>query len=221
MVLDQIAYWEGMNPDFLSQVEFILIDDCSEQVAELPATTLNLRVFRILTNIPWNQSGSRNLGMFLAKAEWALFTDIDQKLHDEPMSKVLTVLNRLNRKRMFHFKIKELINILTQQKLLYAPSTFLVHLPTFKIEGRWDEDFAGHYGYEDLYAHKVWQNHGSDRSLFDDAIYFEDMGFGTSNLNRDNTRNDLLSQEKMQAGIKNSPNILRFEWEQVAIPAHN
>jgi hypothetical protein len=47
--------------------------------------------------------------------------------------------------------------------------------------------------------------------------FFEDMAFGTSNLNRDLSRNLALAQQKMLAGTKNSPGILRFEWEPVNV----
>ena len=218
MVLDQIAYWAGMHPDFLSQVEFILIDDCSQQAVQLPATALDLKVFRIITDIPWNQSGARNLGAHVASGEWALFADIDQKFYETPLRQVLANLDRLDISTMYHLQIKELINILTQNRLLFAPSTFLVHLSSYKIHGMYDEDFAGHYGYEDLYAHQVWEHHGGKRVLIGDTVYFEDMDFGTTSLDRDNKRNDMLSREKMHAGFKNAPGILRFEWEQLAVP---
>jgi hypothetical protein len=43
------------------------------------------------------------------------------------------------------------------------------------------------------------------------------MGFGTTSLNRDLGRNLALAQQKMAAGTKNSPGILRFDWEQIDI----
>ena len=83
--------------------------------------------------------------------------------------------------------------------------------------GMYDEDFAGYYGYEDLYMPLVWARHGGKRVLFNDPVFFEDMGFGTTSLNRDLSRNLALAQQKMAAGTKNSPGILRFEWEQIDI----
>jgi hypothetical protein len=219
MVQDQIAYWESLPDAFLSQVEFVLIDDCSEQRPALAATRLDLRVFRVITDVPWNQSGARNLAAYVARGEWAMFADIDQKFDAAPLQQVIASLGQLDKQTMYHLQIKELVNILTKNRLLFAPSTFLVHLPTYRVRGMYDEDFAGHYGYEDLYAHQVWEHSGGKRVLLGDAIYFEDLGFGTTTLDRDNQRNDLLSRQKMATGVKNSPGILRFEWEQLALPA--
>lgn len=92
------------------------------------------------------------------------------------------------------------------------PNTFFVNLAKFKQFGMYDEDFSGHYGYEDLYMPQVWEKNGGKRSLFNGADYFKDLGFGTRNLDRDLTRNLALAQFKLATGSKNSTSILRFEW---------
>lgn len=218
MVQNQITYWESLPESFLSQVEFVLVDDCSEQTPVISITKLDLKVFRVITDVPWNQAGARNLGAFNATGEWAMYFDIDQKFYAEPMASVLANLDRLDRRNMYYFRIKELIDITVNKPLEFHPNTFLVNLAMFKQRGMYDEDFAGHYGYEDLYMPQVWEKHGGKRVLFNDAVFFEDMGFGTPNLSRDLSRNSALAQQKMLAGTKNSPGILRFEWAPIDIP---
>ena len=216
MVRDMIAYWEQLPDIFLSQVEFILVDDCSEQCPVLPTSTkINIKVYRVTTNLPWNQAGARNLGAFNATGEWALYFDIDQTFYAEPMLGVLANLDRLDPMVLYYFQIKELIDITNNTPLQFAPCTFLVNLAKFKQHGMYDEDFVGHYGYEDLYMPKVWEANGGKRVLFNDSIYFEDMGFGTTNLDRDLSHNLRLAQEKMARGPKNSTGMIRFEWKQV------
>ena len=217
MVEQQIAYWESLPDSFLSQVEFVLVDDCSEQTPVIPVTKLDLKLFRVITDVPWNQAGARNLGAFNATGEWALYFDMDQKFYVEPMLSVLANLDRLDKKTLYYFHIKELIDVTSNTPLQYAPCTFLVNLAMFKQYGMYDEDFAGHYGYEDLYMPQVWERHGGKRVLFNDAIFFEDMGFGTTNLDRDLSHNKALGIHKMATGVKNSTGILRFEWEKVDI----
>lgn len=217
MVLDQITYWESLPDSFLSQVEFVLVDDCSAQIPEIETTKLNLKVFRVITDLPWNQAGARNLGAFNASGQWALYFDIDQKFYFEPMLSILSNLDSLDTMTMYYMRIKELIDITVNQSLLNHPNTFLVNLEKFKIHAMYDEDFVGHYGYEDLYMPKVWEKNGGKRVLFNNTDFFEDMGFGTTNLNRDLSRNLALAQQKMAAGTKNSPGILRFEWKSLAI----
>lgn len=217
MVQNQIAYWESLPDSFLTEVEFVLVDDCSEQAPDIPVTTLNLKVFRIITDLPWNQAGARNLGAFNATGEWALYFDIDQKFYVEPMVGVLANLDRMDKMSMYYLRIKELIDITVNKPLLFHPNTFLVNLAKFKQYGMYDEDFVGHYGYEDLYMPQVWEKHSGKRILFNDTDFFEDIGFGTTNLDRDLSRNLALAQQKMMNGTKNSLGILRFEWEAIDI----
>lgn len=217
MVQDQIAYWETLPDSFLSQVEFILVDDCSEKTPAIRPTKLNLRVYRVITDLPWNQAGARNLGAFNATGEWALYFDIDQRFFADPMAAVIANLDRLDTMGMYYLKIKELIDITVNKPLDFHPNTFLVNLAKFKQHAMYDEDFVGHYGYEDLYMPQVWEKQGGKRVLFNDAIFFEDMDFGTTNLNRDLSRNLALAQKKMAEGYKRPVGILRFEWEQIDI----
>ena len=103
------------------------------------------------------------------------------------------------------------------QKLSCHPNTYLVNLKQFKVHGMFDEDFAGHYGYEDLFMPRVWEKHGGKLVMLNDLNYFDDLGFRTTNLNRDLSRNKLLAEQKLEAGTKNSSGMLRFDWERVEI----
>jgi hypothetical protein len=219
MVERQVAYWETLSDAFLERVEFVLIDDCSEQRPQLAPRRIDLKLFRITTDIPWNQAGARNLGSFVATGTHGLFMDIDQHFFEPPMLQLLDALPQLAPTLMLHLRIKELVNIQSGKSLLCAPSTFVVHLPTYRVRGRYDEDFAGHYGFEDLYAHAVWEANGGHRAVARDAVFLEDLGFATTTLDRDVERNRLLSTQKLAAGTRVAPRILRFAWEQVPLDA--
>ncbi len=214
MVAAQLAHWESLPPDFLAEVEFVLVDDGSEQPAQVRPTPLDLRVFRITTSIPWNQTGARNLGAFHGTGRWALFFDIDQKLSAAPLGRVIAALDHTDPMTMFYFKSKNITDI-DGTSMPFHVNTILVHLANFRTYGMYDEDFAGHYGYDDLYMPQVWERRGGRRAVLNDAEYFEDMRFGTRNLNRDLSRNKALVEQKLLAGAKNSPGLLRFEWEPV------
>ena len=217
MVQSQIAYWETLPDYFLSQVEFILVDDCSEKTPVIHPTNLRLKVYRVITDLPWNQAGARNLGAFNASGEWALYFDIDQRFYADPMAAVVANLDRLDKMGLHYLKIKELIDITVNKSLACHPNSFLVNLAMFKQHAMYDEDFVGHYGYEDLYMPQVWEKQGGKRIVFNDMIFFEDMNFGTTNLNRDLSRNLALARQKMADGCKRPVGILRFEWEQIDI----
>jgi len=218
MVLDQIAYWESLPDSFLSQVEFILIDDCSEQRHEFAPTRLDLHVFRITTDIPWNQGGARNLATIMARSDWALFFDIDQRFHLEPMAELIATLDRMQATVMYYLKGTGLFDESTGTAADHHFNTFLVNVANFKVNGLYDEDFAGRYGYEDVYLPMVWVARGGQRILIMDRIFFADLGFRTTTLDRDTSANYELLKRKVAAGIRKPAGILRFAWEAVPVP---
>jgi glycosyltransferase involved in cell wall biosynthesis len=216
-VREQIVYWESLPPAILSEFEFVVIDDCSQQSPLWSATKLDLKVFRITTDIPWNQSGARNLATFHARGDWVIYSDIDQRFNPGPMRSILDNLNAFDKMTMYYLRSDNQFDANIGQKLQCHPNTYLVNLEKFKMHGMFDEDFAGHYGYEDMYMPLVWERHGGKRVILNDANYFEDLSFSTAKLNRDLSRNKLLGEQKLSAGTKNSIGVLRFEWEQVRL----
>jgi hypothetical protein len=77
----------------------------------------------------------------------------------------------------------------------------------------YDEDFAGHYGYEDIYLPRVWEANGG-RLAFVDRVVSENKEFGTTNLDRNIERNyNLIVQKLSVPNFKNSSSILRFNWK--------
>ena len=214
LVLRQIAHWETMSAEVLDQVEFIIVDDCSEQVPIYPATRLDLKAFRISTPITWNQGGARNLATIHARASWALYFDIDGWLFGEPLANILQNVKYCDENMMYH----PVYLPTPQRDHDQHVNTFLVNLPRFKLNGMYDEDFAGYYGYEDNYMLKAWESRVGRRTVLTGGPYFEDVGAPTLHLDRDDSRNLQLGYAKMTNGFPKSPAILRFNWEYVDVP---
>jgi glycosyltransferase involved in cell wall biosynthesis len=213
----QVEHWKKIDSQLLPHLEFVLVDDCSEDRPTLSKGNLNLRLFRVVTDIPWNQAGARNLAAFHAVGEWGLFFDIDQQVSLDTLIILLSNIDKLDKKTMYYLRVKELYDSLNDTFLTNHPNTYLVNMPMFRTIGMFDEDFAGHYGYEDLYMPRVWETAGGNRVLLNEPIFFEDLNFRTTNFNRDLERNKQLMLHKLNTGCKNSPGILRFEWQEVAL----
>lgn len=218
MVERQIEHWNRIDPALLDYIEFILVDDHSEELPRIAKSKIDLRLYRVITDLEWNQAGARNLGGFQAFGDWSLYFDIDQRINLDAVPLLLGNLDRLDKHVLYYLRIKELINILTDESLDNHPNSFLTNTREFRTYGMYDEDFVGHYGYEDLYMPRVWERSGRKRGFLSEPIFFEDMGFGTTKLDRNLERNMALALKKIENGCKNAPGILRFEWEQVELP---
>lgn len=221
-VIDQLEYWSRYRGLLRSAINFILVDDCSSDKFddELIAgyrEKLNLRLFRVTDDIAWNQGGARNLGIFCSVTEWIILIDIDQLLYESFLVDIVDGIQRgiFEPEVLYHFRIKELVNIQNNESLIHHPNSYLVNRSKFLEFGMYDEDFVGGYGYEDVYLMKQWVYHGMRRSLID-KVSSEDLPFGTKSLDRDLSRNLKLAMDKINSGeIVRSRGILRFNWKAV------
>lgn len=215
-VLKQVAHWNRIPAQLLEHIEFILVDDCSEEIPEIDKGALNLRVFRIDSDIPWNQAGARNLGIFNAVGTWGLLFDIDQLLDLAALPTLVASLDSLSKDTLYYLRINGLFNTIDNVPVDNHINTYLVDLARFRVMAMYDEDFAGHYGYEDIYVPMVWEANGGKRVLLSSPVFFsEDMGFRTGNLDRSLERNLQLLNNKLAAGRLRPQSILRFAWHEV------
>ena len=213
----QVASWKKIDRSLLPQIEFVLIDDCSDVLPNIVPDDLDLKVYRIDSDIAWNQSGARNLGFFAATGDWCLVFDIDQKLEVASLPALLGNLEQLDRAAMYYLKANGVFDRNVNQAFEHHVNTFLVSLNEFKNRAMYDEDFAGHYGYEDLLVPYVWERHGGRRVLLSDPVFFsEDSSVRTENLSRDLEVNKALLARKLAEGARRPQNFLRFTWRSVA-----
>ena len=92
-------------------------------------------------------------------------------------------------------------------------NSFLISRRGFFKAGGYDEDFCGHYGFEDVLFRSMWRQHVGGEVLLTD-IALEQMNLRTSGLNRDTSRNQALIQAKAAAGMPKPKGVLRFAWEE-------
>jgi len=201
------------KPETLEHLELIIVDDCSDEERMLTAPNFSLKYLRIIDDIPWNQAGARNLGALTSEGRWQLFFDIDQRISYEGLDYVVEHCDGLSDNVMHYFLVNNFIDSNTNEQLLTHPNTFLVNSIKFRINGLYDEDFAGNYGYEDLYLPYLWERNGGVRAVLGNEFYFTDQHFKTTSLNRDLEPNKIISSHKLMNGLKRPKSLLRFEWK--------
>ncbi len=211
-LLDHLA---SISKDVTDQIEIIIVDDCSELRQPLNSHGLDLKHLRVLDDIPWNQAGARNLGAVTANGEWLLYFDMDQLISEYGLSYVVNHAGSLDRRLMYFFLVENFVDSNINEQLAVHPNTFLVNAVQFRIDGMYDEDFAGHYGYEDIYLPYLWEKNGGMRAMIGEIPFFRDQDFKTTSLSRDLEHNKQVSRMKFAKGLKRPKSFVRFEWEVV------
>ena len=222
-VNEQLARWSQLPAQILSMVEFILVDDFSDTEFVPPVTPLNLRCFKVDTDIDWNQAGCRNLGVLNARGEWSLLFDIDQKLTPAAVPVILANLDRLDPSTLHYLRAEDSYDDINKVTSEFHVNSFLVNTSKFKTIGLYDEDFTGHYGYEDLYLPYMWEKNGGLKTLLREPFFFEgNLNFRTESLNRDLERNAALGNQKVALlaqhqgpGAVRPTHLLRFQWHEL------
>jgi len=209
----QLALWKQFSPELLAQLQFLVIDDHSDAPLQVDKGPLDLRLVRVDDDIDWNMPGCRNLAATLAQTEWMLFFDVDNVASEASLQKIVGALDRLDRQRLHVFRR-------TENGVDVEPhiNSFLITRQGFWCAGGYDEDFSGHYGFEDVLFRMMWRKHVGTEVLLTD-IAFEQIAFRTSGLDRDLSRNQALIAQRAAAGMPKPRGMLRFAWSEVACTA--
>jgi len=119
-----------VHPD----TKVIIVDDCSPE----PLGTIDgIETHRIPVDVTWNQPAARNRGFKEAEG-WIACADID---HLITYDNVEDILKLKREKGTVYFLGREDNN---------SWNVYLIHKDDFDKIGGYDEDFCGHYGYDDI-----------------------------------------------------------------------
>jgi hypothetical protein len=206
----QILNWSKYPPALRDQLRFILVDDCSDEPLN-PAVNypIHLKIARITQRIEWNIPGAKNLGMRLAETDWVFVSDIKHILAPQ-MAERLVNLEKDPGCVYFFQRIFD-----NGKPAPVHTASFLVHKETFWKLGGFDEDFSGHYGWDDIFLLSRMQKHYRIVQL--DSVFLVTWESSrTKDLNRDGDFNEKMMAQKMReetAGAYRNGPVLRFKWE--------
>jgi hypothetical protein len=125
---------EGILKEKHPKARMVIVDDCSPEPLECPT---GVDCYRIEDDIPWNQPGARNLG-FQESEGWIVCADIDHLITKENVEDILKLKKE---KGTVYYLGREDNN---------SWNVYLIHKDDFEKVGGYDEDFCGHYGYDDI-----------------------------------------------------------------------
>ncbi len=206
-VARHVEFWKSLDPAITSRIEFICIDDFSDPPLTIQKGHLNLRLFRVTDDIDWNMPGCKNLGAAMARADWLLFFDIDALVDAQGLGLMVGAMEQLNPDTLYSFR-----RMHDGQEVDPHINTLLMTKRGFFRAGWMDEDFSGHYGYEDVAFHHMWRHHVGKEVLLTDIV-FQQLSARTETLNRNTDRNQaLIHQRIIVENHKSSVGKLRFNW---------
>lgn len=150
MLWEQVTTWSGWPADLKERVKLILVDDGSPNFpAEgiLLPKDIEIELYRINVNIPWNQNGAHNLGMHVADEGWCVSTDIDHVWKADQLRILLGL--EVHEDTYYTFARRQV----NKENVVFKrhPNSWLLTRDTYWKSGGYDEDFCGYYGSDSVF----------------------------------------------------------------------
>lgn len=138
--------YSSFSRETLDAVEFIIVDDGSKDfplidvIGDTSKLPLNIEIYTIEEDLPWNLAGARNLGVLMASNEWVYISDADVALLEDGIKTILS-------SNLAHYKYY-IPNRVSPNGKYYRPhpACFFIHQSSYWAVGGYDEDFSGYYG---------------------------------------------------------------------------
>jgi len=209
--------YASYSPELTRRIMFIIVDDHSPIDIKIPDDiNLNYRLYRVDSDIMWNQAGARNLGATMSPAPRLILTDVDHVFPEQLLTDICN--SPVPLKNIYKFKR----NNSDGTKRSTHANTFYLSKGTFTNALGYDEEFCGHYGYEDVLFQEFVKRIGFKLKYFtrrqriiSTAV---DRNDSYHNLVRDTSRNEKLLASKRQQLISRNPYschsrlMLNFDW---------
>ena len=164
--------YSSFSQDVRNKIEFLIVDDGSQkeqafQVAKDYVDSLNLSLYKIHADIPWNQGAANNIAFKESKNDWVLRTDIDYFIKENELLGIKEAYtdgrcaDEKSRVPVFHEKYvywfwTYLAEDFPPYNIIQGwyedgtvddhPNTFLVHKEMYWKTGGYNEYFCGNYG---------------------------------------------------------------------------
>ncbi len=216
-LIELLLRYNSYDREIMAHIQFVIIDDGSPLPIDIPhELKLNISLYRIITDIRWNQCGARNLGVVYAKSPKILLSDAD---HHFPEKLLRDILNsRIPKGTIYRFKRINQHGVAMRK----AMNIFYTSKSVFFQSLGYDEEFSGNYGYEDVYFHDLQRRVGNSIRYFTrfKKIVTTEVNRELSyhSLERDTAINDALYKKKLELlrgrdpFASHSRTFLQFDW---------
>lgn len=167
-----LAFWFEkfleQPPEWRQLVEVLVVDDHGDPKAEVPKDD-GIKLFRVDSDIPWNQCGARNLIAQQAMTKRLMLIDPDMTLDPGMLQKLVEESRHLVPGLVFRPALR---HIATSDFDHTSPNVHMILKDDFDRIGGYDEDYAGHKGWSDVQLLRVMQKAMVTRTREDLFFWF-------------------------------------------------
>ena len=229
MLAAHLINWNSYSEDQLRRMRIIIVDDCSKLYPAkdvIRNSPLPITLYRINTDIPWNQHGAKNLAMWEFHEreqdeerhgkEWCVLTDMDI---------VFTAPNFLKIQQETlspgHYYQFERMRMPDMELYKHHPNTIAVRSDKYWEAGGYDEDYCGSYGGDGQFE-RALRRHCLGVKPKDIYAHYYGRTYithsGTNDLERDGKYKKIFKErlnEKRANNNEEPKDWIRFEWEKI------
>jgi len=203
----QLQKWNEFGGRIIRRLKFIIVDDGSPEpltIKEEDKGSLDLTLYRIRENIPWNISGAKNLLVDRCETDWFLIHDIDHYMKKEHIHRLLGVDK--SKEQIYHLSRMTKTGHRSKESII---TIFMPRILFYKLGG-YDEDFAGIRGGIDQEFHV----RAKARNI--PIIWRKDVVIHSCQHISDSSTTDWPRIKGILEAPKHTgKSILRFDWEKV------
>lgn len=218
MLRYQYRHLKRMPEEIRRHVSLIVVDDGSPEFPAVKAEEdPNVRLFRMMVDVRWNQDACRNLGVHQARTDWILLTDIDHVVPTGVLERILST--PLDPTAVYRFRRRLAPDM---QPFRPHPNSWLMTRQTYEAIGGYDERFAGFYGTDGDFSERVAAT-ASQVAWFPGALVFVTPRLISDACTRRYGRKEPMDREAIpritaeRAKIADwRPLTLSFPWREVA-----
>jgi hypothetical protein len=210
-----VTDWKMWSEEVRNSFHFCIVDDCSkikatDALSDVQLHDLDIAIYRVSEDKPWNQHGAANLGMKMCPTEYAIILDMDTVVTEKFAIDLLKLAKLDGKNIAYKFKRK----FLNGKKHTAHPKVCLLNKNSFWEVDGYDEDFCGNYGHDDDLFWWKWKLHKKKIVLKKDMFLIIDTDGDSEFEERNCSINEKLYNEKIRTKSW-SKNCIRFNSERV------
>ena len=219
VLIKQVESWKSWSKEIRDQFSFCIVDDCSKKSAMdvlseddgVDLTDLDLSIYRVKEDLYCNIAGVRNLSAQECKTEWMVILDMDTFVSEELASSMLRLATPIRKGEAYKFN-RRVADPRHPKNGQPHPAVCLLSVEDYWNVGGCEEDLVGHYGWTDP---SFWyRSVGKLHVVTFSDLYLDYCPEGEADIDRDNSHNYKLHEEKKQTGNW-STDFVRFDWEKL------